>query len=594
MGVEPPFLYDPTPRDTRRPYSTFDPKAVSRASLSPRAPRPKQEGPLISFNQHPDSYLIVPYGNTNAAPMSSSVKKWIKWTRSSQLSLRCLELVVALGLLVMTILIKRIEATAGWIMRIVPGVAGSHAVYGIYHLSRGAASRTPASSASYMLFASFFDLSIPPFYAFSAFVAKTRSSNWATVLSDQNLVPTFTSVVYYAAIVAGGLHLISFAISVYLTVTFRKITQLPPDMNPLEDNLTARPHKRNKSSVSTFTDPEKRNSMAFEDKRRSGAAYEDLGRPPTIPFLHTRTQSTESFSSYQSKPPGSRDSGVDLPSRQYQIGSNQSARSSTANLKRISIHDSIAPSYREAPQSDNVSQRTTRPTTSNSSSPKRGAYAAVPLSDDISHQPLPKMVPMKEAWYSEEALAGPNVVSSSSRNSNYQSLQQDLSADEEDLSIARGHTNGLGANPPSARYKNFHTKRDSPLSEISNNRSPSSSDIASESNYSQDGIDDAEYNTRTKSSASTSSRNAVKKYYGELRPVPVRTRTPVLVGGTNRQVSTGLDYSSNVYSTEKGSFRRDVSGKVAEEGRSDATWTIHNDGTGNSTTRFRKVSGMLQ
>lgn len=48
-------MYDAVPKETsQRPYSSFDPKAVSRASLAPKAPRPKQEGPLISFNQHPE------------------------------------------------------------------------------------------------------------------------------------------------------------------------------------------------------------------------------------------------------------------------------------------------------------------------------------------------------------------------------------------------------------------------------------------------------------------------------------------------------------------------------------------------------------
>ena len=54
MGAEAPFLYDAVKSDSSRPYSAFDPKAVSRASLTPKPPRPKSEGPLISFNQHPE------------------------------------------------------------------------------------------------------------------------------------------------------------------------------------------------------------------------------------------------------------------------------------------------------------------------------------------------------------------------------------------------------------------------------------------------------------------------------------------------------------------------------------------------------------
>jgi hypothetical protein len=65
------------------------------------------------------SYLILPYGNTNVKPMSASVKKWVKWMRKVQLVLRCFELLCAVGLLVVLILIKGIDATTGWIMRIV-------------------------------------------------------------------------------------------------------------------------------------------------------------------------------------------------------------------------------------------------------------------------------------------------------------------------------------------------------------------------------------------------------------------------------------------------------------------------------------------
>ena len=52
-------------------------------------------------------------------PMSASVKKWVKWMRNVQLVLRCFELLCAVGLLIVLVLIKGIDATNGWIMRIV-------------------------------------------------------------------------------------------------------------------------------------------------------------------------------------------------------------------------------------------------------------------------------------------------------------------------------------------------------------------------------------------------------------------------------------------------------------------------------------------
>ncbi len=51
--------------------------------------------------------------------MNPSVKKWVKWMRIVQLVLRCFEILCAMGLLVLMILIKGVDVTAGWIMRIV-------------------------------------------------------------------------------------------------------------------------------------------------------------------------------------------------------------------------------------------------------------------------------------------------------------------------------------------------------------------------------------------------------------------------------------------------------------------------------------------
>lgn len=51
-------------------------------------------------------------------PMNSSVKKWVKWIRVVQLVLRSFELIAALGLLILMIMLRGMDATTGWIMRI--------------------------------------------------------------------------------------------------------------------------------------------------------------------------------------------------------------------------------------------------------------------------------------------------------------------------------------------------------------------------------------------------------------------------------------------------------------------------------------------
>ncbi|KAH8804772.1 hypothetical protein F5884DRAFT_425173 [Xylogone sp. PMI_703] len=552
MGkIEPPFLYDPVKVDPSRPQKEFDPKAVTRASFEPKQPRPKQEGPLVTFNQHPDSYMRLPTRGSGM-PMDRALKKRIKIMRIAQWILRCFELVCAIGLLILLILIKGMDTTSGWIMRIAPGIAMFHSLYGIYHLSRSASGRTPASTASYMLFASFFDTGIIPFYAYTALLSKTKETNWTTILSNQAVMPTFVLVIFYAATVGGGLHLISLIDSLYLAVQFRKIASLPPDMNPLEDNLTSR-HKRNKSSISTVTtmsEAEKRLSQPLESKRSSGAVYEDLSRPPAIPFFHTRSNSTESFSTYKSTPPPSRDSRLDLPSRQYQIPAANSNRSSVVELKRASLTNSSKPS----PPS------------------KRGSYAEIPAEDDNSPPRSRPNSKLADGWYANDSLTKKNPRSSRSaspKKASYQVLTQDY-YDEDDLAVQ--HPSPLELNPPTPRSsKNFTRSQTMPLEEGATNRRqtmPPSGDLGDMSARGRDLIHPPE--------------EFKSKYYGDLQSAT----PPVMVGAKNsRQISSGNDFLS---SFGKGSLRgREVSGKVAEEGRGGP-----GNGNGNTWgTRLRRISG---
>ncbi|KAH8597239.1 hypothetical protein B0O99DRAFT_651083 [Bisporella sp. PMI_857] len=541
MPSQPPFLYNAIKTEgPGSPYSNFDPKAFSRASIVPKEPRPKQNGPLVSFNQHPDSYLILPNEGSNTKPMNPSVKSWVKWTRICQLALRCLEALASIGLLVMMILIRNVDAATGWIMRVAPGVAILHTIYAIYHLARKPSGRAPASSASYMLFAAFFDVSMIPFYAFSALVAKTKQDAWTTIISDpdKTLMPIFSTVVFYLAAVGAGLFVTSMVLSIYLAVTFRKITQMPPDMNPLEDHLTSR-HKRNKSALSTSTTStaEKRISMPLESNRSSGVAYEDLSRPPTIPFFHTRSGSTDSFSTYKSTPPPSRDARLDLPSRQYQIPA--SPRSSIVELKRTSNYEASLPG-------------------------KRGSYSEVSLSEKASQRSPRRNAPQSgnggKGWYTRDSLS-PTRARPETPNKGYQPLHQRYDSVSDSMVDL---PNPLEANPPSSRHS-YRPSRDSPLSEMSINRN--STDIVDSSRIRED----------------PQVRNLIagdnfrySKNYGELKP----GTPPILVGGKNRQAS-GNDFKVlGGYKVDK----RDVSGKVAEEGRGGA-----GSGWG---ARFRKVSGI--
>ena len=57
MGAQQPFLYQSERYGDMYdgfPATPFDPKAVTRASFQTQRPRPKPDGPLVSFNRHPE------------------------------------------------------------------------------------------------------------------------------------------------------------------------------------------------------------------------------------------------------------------------------------------------------------------------------------------------------------------------------------------------------------------------------------------------------------------------------------------------------------------------------------------------------------
>ena len=55
MPLDAPFMYAPIEKAApNAPYKSFDPHAISRASMEPKARKPKQEGPYIQLNAHPE------------------------------------------------------------------------------------------------------------------------------------------------------------------------------------------------------------------------------------------------------------------------------------------------------------------------------------------------------------------------------------------------------------------------------------------------------------------------------------------------------------------------------------------------------------
>ncbi|KAJ5604401.1 hypothetical protein N7510_009555 [Penicillium lagena] len=285
----PPFLYDrPSNYNFDGPIDhSFNPKAVTRASWAPAQLKPQPEGPLVNFNNgRIDSYVSA--GKPTWTPMSPNTKSRVKYARSAQLVLRLVTFVGALGSLFCSIVVTHVPTTVIWIIRAGPIVAILHTIYGIYHMSRSAVTRPPFSQASYGLFASTLDAGLIPFYIFTAFMAHgewtEKAYNWGTLFQNASFTVKFAEVMFICSAANAGLHSISFTLSIFLAVIFRKIAHLPPDMNPLEDNLTARPRK-------------KRIRDEMDEKHMSqstlNSTVEDplIDPPRTIPFMHTRGQS---------------------------------------------------------------------------------------------------------------------------------------------------------------------------------------------------------------------------------------------------------------------------------------------------------------
>ncbi|KAI1142222.1 hypothetical protein F5Y05DRAFT_370162 [Hypoxylon sp. FL0543] len=644
MGVQQPYMYDPDRRDSRSPEKPFDPKAVTRASWEPQPKKKKkQDGPLISFGRHPDAHA-VPTGRTSRyRPMSGTTKWWIKSMRYVQLFLRVFEMIGGGGLLTLMILIGNVDPLTAWVMRITPGVVAISCVYAIWHFIRPANSRPPASSAAYQLFAGVMDLAVVPLYAFGVLAVVNHGTEWKLIVTaSRELTDALVQSEYYLLISAGSLHVVSLGISIYLGLMFHRIASMPPDMNPLEAHLTSRvkQHKRNKSSVATsYTavsddSNSKRLSTPLENYRSSGAPYEDLSRPPSIPFMHTRTGSRDSFASAYSK----RDSRSDLPSRQYQITPGNSPRNSAAgslaDLKRLST-----PRVAQRGNYTEVPLHETGVSTPSSSRPASSVTLAgsYPSPQQPTNASPTRIAKFTEAWYASESLINrtqerQRALDAAERNRQsrqYEAINQRYNFDDSDEDNGSDRENGMmrpdsdaegdddflssPINVSGQLHPNPLRLHPVPQDAQSPPTSPSKDVIANRQktpfrpprrDSAGSALADVDLNSRRVSgsqdiadaasaSATTSfwrrstigrsigkgagprNRNSsiqpdgdfYSKPYGELKPAT----PPIIMGNSsgnvdakaNRQVSSGNDYGDLGSGT---SYRRNVSGKIAEEG----------------------------
>ncbi|KAL2172828.1 hypothetical protein VTG60DRAFT_6 [Thermothelomyces hinnuleus] len=601
----PPFMYQPVNRDDERfPPKKFDPKAVTRASYESKKPKPKPNGPLVSFNRHPDAHM-VPSGRSQFRPMSRRTKAWIKAMRVMQVCLRVVQITAAIGLIAAMV----VAGLMGWIMAVTLGLVILHAGYSVFHHFQPAGARTPGSSAAYQAFSSISDLCVLPLYAYGAVMTRNKNEEWKTAApedrpADPDVTRYMVPSIFYGLIGAGGLHLLSLAISLWLALMFRRIAKMPPDMNPLEANLTSRAHKRNKSSVATSS-----TDSTYSDEKPGTIPCDDSSRPPPIPFMHTRQGSDASSASH--------DSRLNLPSRQYQIPpSNRSSATTSRDFNRMSAPPSAhRASYTEIPLGETGSSSgTSRPTSMHASRPSTGsvppyrAELVSPAQTAQTNQPRPAK--FTETWYASESLINrtqqrnravyasldvSDDSSDSENEANYTASPRPTTTDENrppnplrsnpiiatcTPPASKPASKKEGASTPRRPRTPFSRLRASVLSTISLNdrRVSGSQDITDQQQQRR-----REWEPRNRdSSIQPDADFFYAKPYGELRAAT----PPIFVGGGgggssgggkeeedargSRVVSSGNDYDLG---SGGAVGRRNVSGKVAEEGMAGARWS---------------------
>ncbi|KAF3901972.1 hypothetical protein ABW21_db0203594 [Orbilia brochopaga] len=298
----------------------FNPKAVQNAAQHPSAPRQLPTGPFIDAVPAGKYHIQAGMSMEKHLQRQSDIQiarrtvRALKASRWVMLAARLMQLFVAIGLVGLLIILRGMDYINGWIMRVPPAVAIVHVMYAVYHNIRDPKSRPPKSSANYALFAAASDCCLIPFYVFIALwtwqqhqqmlADPLNTDNWVTVFDKTNteLSQLLVFIVFCIACAGGGLMIFTIMLGMFIAIVFRRISHLPPDMNPLDNStytsLTARPSSKrfSKSSNSSEETLEK----PLNNTRRS------------VPFLEVRTKNGELSWEY-TKDSEQAKSNIDLP-----------------------------------------------------------------------------------------------------------------------------------------------------------------------------------------------------------------------------------------------------------------------------------------
>ncbi|KAK6000295.1 hypothetical protein QM012_003927 [Aureobasidium pullulans] len=626
VGITPPYLFSPVNQQDRDPSYDFDPKAVTRASYysiasSTSLPRPKQEGPLIDFNRHPDSYIIVPSARPNVPPMHPNTKQRINAARWIQFALRLLQLLAALGALICVIIIRGVNDVQGWILRIPPAVDAVVCAYALYNLQRSPRRRPATSSASYNAFSFFVDISLVPFYVFIAFFTATNwtmapgaDGRWSTFFHSASKDGKVLESAFLIGTVAGAMHLFSTPIDVFLFLNFKKISQYPPDMNPLEDNLTSRINRKHtyKSSDASASMSEQRLAMLSGSSLSLSSPSRVSNMDKLIPdanvrpmsFYQSRTNLDPSYSGhtkesarqsrFEYQQPASAYVSQTSMHRTSQSHERERSRSRSsrpqsfqryANQRtttRDSIHDPMPTrplSFITA--SENLS-RTGTPQSDRAAQKDQASHALLNdnwfvLADDDADLSSPRRTPVPELVSdrdSSPAAHEPKITQSRFASEEYNELlpkplrMHPPTPPEPSFGAADFYFDDMPNGTLELDDYSIHqTQSNTSIGRALSPPAPEAAAVSAKSSFYSQNPDET----------SRSSTPKVKRY-GNLAPAIEEFQEQTVPRGQGRVVSrTGVDIAdaSVLYLSSDDSFgtrARNVSGKVAEEGLG-GTWT---------------------
>ncbi|PNP56890.1 hypothetical protein THARTR1_03037 [Trichoderma harzianum] len=431
-------------------------------------------------------------------------------------------------------------------MRILQAITITHSAYAIYHLSRDAVARAPASSAAYHFGCVVLDSGAIAGYVLGALTLHKNATTWGIVFNNQDIMPKFTSAVLYTAVGAGSSHVLTLSSSAWLGWLFRKISLMPPDMNPLEDNLTARPaHKRNKSSLSTTTSygPEAEKPW-LESRRNSASVYEGVPERVSVSFMHTRTES--------------RDSAISMGSR----------ISASPERKKAPL--------RYQPRASNPISYSEVPSHEPESSPRRVGKAPATQEAETRRPPAVSraLMPGQRAVRSHRssgsksyaALENPYSMGGiSSESEGEESTLGDILRQKGRLGIT--HPKPLTSNPILPRPLNTRNTR---RGQIDYDAQYEASDGEPTSWLSQD-VDHSQEEQNMRSQRYRDSSIQLDSHFDTRHSSGDEVAAAPTALGSGRKVSSGNDYWLNPSAAHG---RRRVSGKIAEEGRAEGGRTL--------------------